>query len=632
MKDQPTDDHAATLGACPFRGTRIGGALGSEPQLDHWWPNRLKAELLNQNAPQSNPLGEAFDYAAAIETLDYQALKEDMRSLLHSSVEWWPSDYDNYGPQMVRMSWHSAGTYRIADGRGGAGQGMQRFAPINSWWDNGNSDKSRRLLLPLKLKYGSRVSWADLMVLAGTVALEDMGLPIQGFAFGREDAYRATYCGPEGWNGERPSDVPAGPREGHPNQMVTRGIRWQGDVKEEYYDLENPLGASHQALIYVDPDGPNDNGDPMDSARDIRETFCRMAMSDEETVALVAGGHAFGKSHGMTPPDEIGPAPEGAPMKAMGMGWQNPKGTGFAQYTMTNGIEGSWTPDPTQWDNSYHENLFKFEWQQTRSPAGSAQWTPVDPDAPKTPDAHVAGQMNPLMMMTSDIAFKVDPKYRAVCEHFLQDFGAFTDAFSKAWHKLIHRDMGPKSRYLGPDIGGDFTWQDPLPPVEHPLVGESEVEELKRMVLATGLKVRELVGAAWAAASTYRDTDKRGGANGGRLRLVPQKDWSVNAPAQLAQVLSTLEGVKAEFDACGAAKISMADLIVLAGSAAVEKAARDGGHDVTVAFVPGRTDANDEMTDPEQIDWLQPVVDVIAPHGSSSCSWSCLIGLHRFGA
>ncbi|WOI57703.1 catalase/peroxidase HPI [Palleronia sp. LCG004] len=612
MKDQPTDDHAATLGACPFRGTRVGGALGSEPQLDHWWPNRLKVELLNQNPVQSNPLGETFDYAAAIETLDYEGLKQDMRALLHSSVEWWPSDYDNYGPQMIRMSWHSAGTYRIADGRGGAGQGMQRFAPINSWWDNGNTDKSRRLLMPLKLKYGSKVSWADLMVLAGTVALEDMGLPIEGFAFGREDAWeadRATYWGPEGWHGKRPGEEPAGPHEGHPDQMVTRGIRWEGDVKEEYYDLENPLGASHQALIYVDPEGPNGNGDPMDSARDIRETFSRMAMNDEETVALVAGGHAFGKSHGMTPPDQIGPAPEGASMQSMGMGWHNPNGTGKGQYTMTNGIEGAWTPDPTRWDNSYLENLFKFEWQQTKSPAGSVQWTPVDPDAPKTPDAHVEGQMNPLMMMTSDIAFKVDPKYRAVCERFLQDFDAFTDAFSKAWHKLIHRDMGPKSRYLGPDVGGDFIWQDPLPEVDHPLVGADDVAELKRMIGALNIPRRELIAAAWAAASTYRDTDKRGGANGGRLRLEPQKDWPVNAPDQLSRVLAALEGVKTEFDERGATKISIADLIVLAGSAAVEDAARDAGHEVNVPFVPGRTDATDEMTDPEQIDWLQPVVD-----------------------
>ena len=612
MKDHFESDHAATQGACPFRGTRVGGALGSEPQLDHWWPNRLKVDLLNQNPPQASPLGHDFDYAAAIETLDYHALKQDVRALLHESIDWWPSDYGHYGPQMVRMSWHSAGTYRIADGRGGAGQGMQRFAPINSWWDNGNTDKSRRLLLPIKLKYGSKISWADLMVLAGTVALEDMGLPIQGFAFGRIDAWeadRATYWGPEGWSGEPVGEAPAGPHEGHPDQMVNRGLRWEGGPKDEHYDLENPLGASHQSLIYVDPEGPNGNGDPMDSARDIRETFSRMAMNDVETVALIAGGHAFGKSHGMTPAEEIGFAPEAAPMSEQGMGWHNPRGTGNAEHTMTNGIEGSWTPTPTEWNNEYLENLFRFEWEKTQSPAGSVQWTPVDPDAPKTPDAHVPGKMNPLMMMTSDIAFKVDPTYRAVCEMFLRDFDRFTEEFSKAWHKLIHRDMGPKSRYLGPDVGGDFIWQDPLPAVDHPLVGEDDVAQLKGAVLATGLPAREFIAAAWAAASTYRDTDKRGGANGGRIRLAPQTGWAVNAPEQLARVLGALEGVKAEFDGRGGARISMADLVVLAGAAALESAARAAGHDVTVPFVPGRTDATAEMTDEEQIEWLQPVVD-----------------------
>ncbi len=605
-------DHAATQGACPFRGTRVGGALGSEPQLDHWWPNRLKVELLNQESPRSNPLGASFDYAAAVEALDYEALKQDIRSFLHSSVDWWPSDYGNYGPQMVRMTWHSAGTYRIADGRGGSAEGMQRFAPINSWWDNGNTDKSRRLLLPIKQKYGAKLSWADLMMLAGTVALEDMGLPIQGFAFGRLDAWeadRGTYWGPEGWFGKRPTEVPADPQEGHPDQMVSRGLRWEGGPKDDHYDLENPLAASHQSLIYVDPEGPNGNGDPMDSARDIRETFSRMAMNDEESVALIAGGHAFGKSHGAVPAKQIGAAPEGAKMSAQGMGWHNPVGSGNAEYTSTNGIEGSWTPNPTQWDNTYLENLFKFEWEQTKSPAGALQWTPTDPDAPKTPDAHIPGQMNPLMMMTSDIAFKVDPKYRAVCEKFLADFDYFTEAFSKAWHKLIHRDLGPTSRWLGPDQGGTFIWQDPTPEVDHPLVDDAQIAELKAMVLATGLPVRELVAAAWASASTYRDSDKRGGANGARVRLAPQKDWDVNAPEQLARVLGALDRVKAEFDGRGATKISIADLIVLAGCAAVEKAAKDGGHDVTVPFVPGRTDASDEWTDAESFDWLQPVID-----------------------
>ncbi|ETX29070.1 catalase/peroxidase HPI [Roseivivax isoporae] len=605
-------DHAATQGACPFRGTRIGGALGSEPQLDHWWPNRLKVELLHQDPPQSNPLGADFDYAEAVASLDYEALKADIRSFLHTSVEWWPSDYGHYGPQMNRMTWHSAGTYRIADGRGGSSEGLQRFAPINSWWDNGNTDKSRRLLLPIKLKYGSRVSWSDLMMLAGTVALEDMGLPIQGFAFGREDAWeadRATYWGPEGWNGKRPTEAPAHPQEGRPEQMVNRGLRWEGDVKDDHYDLENPLAASHQSLIYVDPEGPNGNGDPMDAARDIRETFARMAMNDEETVALVAGGHAFGKSHGAVPADQIGGAPEVAKMSEMGFGWANPVGTGNAEYTSTNGIEGSWTPNPTRWDNDYLTNLFKFEWEQTRSPAGSLQWTPKDPDAPKTPDAHVPGQMNNLMMMTTDLAFKVDPEYRKICEKFLADFDYFTEAFSKAWHKLIHRDLGPTSRWLGPDQGGTFIWQDPVPEVDHPLVDDAQVADLKRKVLDTGLPVRELVAAAWASASTYRDSDKRGGANGARVQIAPQRGWDVNNPAQLDRVLRTLEGIKAEFDAQGATKISMADLIVLAGCAGVEKAARDGGHEVTVPFVPGRTDATAEWTDEESFEWLKPVVD-----------------------
>ncbi len=610
MKDN--GEHAATQGACPFRGTRIGGALGSEPQLNHWWPNRLKVELLHQDPPQASPLSESFDYRKAVESLDHEQLKNDMRELLRTSVEWWPADYGYYGPQMVRMSWHSAGTYRIADGRGGSGEGMQRFAPINSWWDNGNTDKSRRLLLPLKQKYGSKLSWADLMMLAGTIAMEEMGLPLQGFAFGREDAWepdRATYWGPEGWNGKHPDEAPSGPKDGHPNEMVTRTLRWEGDPKDDHYDLENPLAASHQALIYVDPEGPNGNGDPMDAARDIRETFSRMAMNDEETVALIAGGHAFGKSHGMTAPDEIGPAPEGAPIQAMGMGWQNPKDTGFAQYTMTNGIEGAWTPNPIRWDNTYLENLFKFEWEKTTSPAGALQWQPVDPDAPTTPDAHVDGQMNHLMMMTTDIAFKVDPEYRKICEHFLDDFDYFTEAFSKAWHKLIHRDMGPKARYAGPDIGGDYIWQDPVPDVDHPLVGEADLDELKRMVLDTDLSVRDLIATAWASASTYRNSDKRGGGNGARLRLAPMKDWPVNNPEMLSRVLPKLEQVKSEFDDRGETKISMADLIVLAGAAGVEKAAKAAGHDVTVPFVPGRTDATDEMTDPEQIDFLQPVSD-----------------------
>lgn len=608
------NEHAATTSeACPFRGTRIGGSLGSEPQLDHWWPNRLKVELLHQDPPQANPFGDEYDYAAEFARLDLDEVKRDITSFLTTSVPWWPSDYHNYGPQMVRMAWHSAGTYRIADGRGGAGQAMQRFAPINSWWDNGNTDKSRRLLWPIKQKYGRALSWADLMILTGNCALEVMGFPTLGFGGGRRDAWepdRATYWGPEGWNGKPvPDGNSAGPQEGHPDQMVTRSLRWKGSVDEEYYDLENPLAATNQALIYVDPEGPNGNGVPIDSARDIRETFSRMAMNDEETVALIAGGHAFGKSHGMVDSTKIGPAPEGAPMSAMGLGWQNPEGTGFAEYTMTNGIEGSWTPDPTRWDNSYLENLFAFDWEQTTSPSGAVQWQPTDPNAPKTPDAHVDGTMHTLMMMTSDIALKVDPDYRAICEKFLDDFDAFTEAFSKAWFKLTHRDMGPKSRYLGPDVPDeDFDWQDPIPPAGYQQIDPSDIASLRDRIAATDLAVGDLVSVAWAAASTYRDSDKRGGANGARIALAPQKDWTVNDPARVAEVIAVLREIKSGFDTV-AKRVSLADLVVLAGCVGVEVAAANAGLDISVPFVAGRRDTTQELTDVEQFDWLRPVSD-----------------------
>jgi len=597
---------AADMGACPFRGTRVEGAIGSEPQLEHWWPNRLRVELLNRNAFQSDPL-KGFDYAEAFSVLDLPAVKTDLKALLISSVDWWPSDYGNYGPQMIRMAWHSAGTYRIADGRGGAGGAMQRFAPINSWWDNGNTDKSRRLLWPIKQKYGAALGWADLIILAGNVALEEMGFDTFGFAGGRVDAWeadRSTYWGPEGWQGDE--------RKGHPEEMVNLDKRWQGDPKQEHWDLENPVAASHQALIYVNPEGPDGNGDPMDSAREIRESFARMAMNDEETVALIAGGHAFGKSHGMVASDRIGTAPEGAAMQEMGLGWHNPEGTGNAQFTMTNGIEGSWTPNPTRWDNDYLINLFRFEWRRTESPAGSLQWTPVDADAPKTPDAHIDGQRNELMMMTSDIALKVDPAYRSVCERFLNDFDYFGDAFARAWYKLTHRDMGPKDRYLGPEVPTvALPWQDPIPPVDHELVNREDVAELKRRILDAGLSVPALVSAAWASASTYRDSDKRGGANGARVRLAPQRDWAVNRPVQLAETLAGLERVRSAFNEARSdgKKISMADLIVLGGVAAIEKAAADAGVEVCVPFVPGRMDTTEELTDGESFEWLRPVVD-----------------------
>ncbi len=592
-------------GKCPFGGDRVGGAFGKPPTLENWYPNRLRVELLHQNGLSADPLGADFDYAAAFAKLDFESLKRDIKQFMTTSVPWWPSDYGNYGPQMIRMAWHAAGTYRIADGRGGAGTAAQRFAPISSWWDNGNTDKSRRLLQPIKHKYGNGLSWGDLMILTGNCALEIMGFPTYGFGGGRLDAWEAdnaTYWGPEIWD---PKDVHSF------DSMVTRDKRWRGKNGEADYDLENPLAASHQSLIYVNPEGPYASGDPMGSARDIRVTFTRMAMNDEETVALIAGGHAFGKSHGMVAASEVGPPPEIAPMEAMGLGWHNPKGPGFAQYTMTNGIEGSWTPNPTQWDNSYLENLFKFQWEQTRSPAGALQWKATDPNAPKTPDAHVKGQMNPLMMMTSDIALTVDPEYRKVCEKFLGDFEAFTQAFSKAWYKLTHRDMGPKHRYLGPEvtIEDGLLWQDPLPPRTYELVGEAEVAALKQTILASGLSVSDLAFTAFSAAATYRDSDKRGGANGGRLALAPQKDWPVNRRA--APVVAKLLSVMSDFNdkQSSGKKISLADLIVLGGCVAIEKAAKDAGVDAPVPFTPGRVDTTQKLTDIEMFEWLKPIVD-----------------------
>jgi catalase-peroxidase len=606
MKNDKTDTHSYHMeGKCPFGGDRVGGASGTPPALSDWYPDRLKVELLHHNGPQANPLGEDFSYAEAFNKIDLEALKNDIKAFLTSSVAWWPSDYGHYGPQMIRMAWHAAGTYRIADGRGGAGEALQRFAPISSWWDNGNTDKSRRLLWPIKQKYGSALSWADLMVLTGNCALEAMGFPTYGFGGGRRDAWEAdtsTYWGPEVWDSQPASSF---------DSMVMRDKRWRGRNGDADYDLENPLAASHQALIYVNAEGPYANGDPMGSAHDIRITFSRMAMNNEETVALIAGGHAFGKSHGMVSAKQIGPPPEIAPIEAMGLGWQNPQGTGFAEHTMTNGIEGSWTPNPTRWDNSYLENLFKFEWEQTKSPAGALQWTPVDSNAPKTPDAHIAGQMNPLMMMTSDIALKVDPAYRAVCEKFLNDFDAFTQAFSKAWYKLTHRDMGPRERYLGAEkrIENDLLWQDPIPPCDHAVVSEEDVAALKRSIMATGVSVSDLVFTAFSAAVTFRSSDKRGGANGGRLALSPQKDWAVNQ--RTVQVVAALRGVMQEFNGRQSDNtwVSLADLIVLGGCTAIEKAASDAGVQVSVPFVPGRRDTTQELTDIEMFGWLKPVVD-----------------------
>ncbi|WP_235515544.1 catalase/peroxidase HPI [Curtobacterium sp. Leaf183] len=590
-------------GALPAGGDHQGGTFGQSPTLSDWYPQRLRVELLHRNGIDADPLGADFDYAAAFATIDLDALKADIKQLLTTSVDWWPADYGNYGPQMIRMAWHAAGTYRIADGRGGAGTAMQRFAPIGSWWDNGNTDKSRRLLQPIKHRYGNALSWADLMVLTGNCSLELMGLPTYGFGGGRLDAWEpddGTWWGPEVWN----------PHEAHQgDDMVTRDERWTGQNGDADYDLQSPLAASHQALIYVNPEGPYANGDPMGSARDIRITFSRMAMNDEETVALIAGGHAFGKSHGQVPASDIGPSPETAPIESMGLGWHNPVGTGNAEYTSTNGIEGSWTPNPTQWDNAYLENLFAYDFEQTKSPAGALQWTPTDPAAPKTPDAHVPGQMNPLMMMTSDIALKVDPAYREVCERFLADFDLFTTAFSKAWYKLTHRDMGPKHRYLGPEvtIADDLLWQDPLPEAEGAPLDDADVQALKQAVLASGQSVSDLVFTAFSAASTYRDSDKRGGANGGRIALSPQKDWAVNR--RTVPVVEALRGVQADFARTSNKHVSLADLVVLAGCAAVEQAARAAGSDTTVPFTPGRVDTTQELTDIEMFEWLRPVAD-----------------------
>ncbi|GAA2751739.1 catalase/peroxidase HPI [Amnibacterium kyonggiense] len=594
----------------PAGGDRLGGTFGQSPSLEAWYPQRLRVELLHRNGLDADPLGADFDYAAEFAKIDLEALKADIKRLLTTSVDWWPADYGNYGPQMVRMAWHAAGTYRIADGRGGAGTAMQRFAPISSWWDNGNTDKSRRLLQPIKHRYGAALSWADLMVLTGNCALELMGLRTYGFAGGRLDAWEpdeGTWWGPEVWN---PHDVHSS------DDMVQRDQRWHGKNGDAGYDLQSPLAASHQALIYVNPEGPYANGDPLGSARDIRTTFTRMAMNDEETVALIAGGHAFGKSHGQVKADRIGPPPEIAPIEAMGLGWHNPEGSGNGRHTMTNGIEGSWTPNPLRWDNTYLENLFAYDYEQTRSPAGALQWTPTDPDAPRTPDAHVPGVSHPLMMMTSDIALKVDPEYRKVCEKFLADFDTFTLAFSKAWYKLTHRDMGPRFRYLGPEatIEDDLLWQDPLPEADGAPIDGDDVEALKRTILATGLSVSDLAFTAFSAASTYRDSDKRGGANGGRLALAPQRDWAVNR--RTVPVVDALRRVKADFDgsAAGGKRVSLADLIVLGGCAAVEQAARDAGVPTAVPFTPGRVDTTQELTDVEMFEWLRPVADGFRNH------------------
>lgn len=581
----------ADQGKCPFNHAAGGGT-----QNDDWWPNRLNLKILNQHTEKSNPMDQDFDYAEEFKSLDLDAVKKDLIALMSDSQDWWPADYGHYGPFMIRMAWHSAGTYRVADGRGGAGTGTQRFAPLNSWPDNGNLDKARRLLWPIKKKYGRKLSWADLYILAGNCAIESMGLKPFGFAGGREDVWEPEediYWGAEGeWLATSDKS----------------NSRYSGDR-----DLENPLAAVQMGLIYVNPEGPDGNPDPLASARDIRETFARMAMNDYETVALTAGGHTFGKAHGAGDPDKVGPEPEAAPMEEMGFGWKNSHGKGLGRDTTTSGLEGAWTPTPTTWDMSYFDVLFGYEWELTKSPAGANQWQPKGlADKDHAPDAEDASKKVNIMMSTADMAMKEDPEYRKISEHFHKNPAEFADAFARAWFKLTHRDMGPKDRYLGPDVPKeDLIWQDPVPAVDHELVDDKDIADLKAKLLASGLSVSELVKTAWASASTFRQSDMRGGANGARVRLAPQKDWKVNEPAKLSTALDAIEKVQADFNSSqsGNKKISLADAIVLAGCAAVEKAANDAGHKITVPFTPGRTDATDEQTDADSFEWLEPMVD-----------------------
>jgi catalase-peroxidase len=554
-----------------------------------WWPNQPDLSVLHQHSPRANPLGEDFDYAAAFATLDVDTLERDVRELMTASQDFWPADYGHYGPLFIRMSWHAAGTYRIADGRGGGGSGAQRFAPLNSWPDNANLDKARRLLWPVKQKYGLAISWADLLVLAGNVALESMGFTTFGFGYGREDIWEAdeVFWGPEDtWLGDE---------------------RYSGDR-----ELSGPFGAVQMGLIYVNPEGPNGNPDPLASARDIRETFARMAMNDEETVALIAGGHTFGKCHGAGDPDLVGPEPEGCPVQHQGIGWESSFGTGKGTDAITSGLEGAWTPTPTTWDNTYFETLFGYEWELTTSPAGAHQWKPKDgAGADAVPDAQDPSIRHAPMMLTSDLALRMDPIYEPISRRFLEHPDELADAFAKAWYKLLHRDMGPVSRFLGPRVPEPQLWQDPVPAVDHQLVDDGQIASIKERLLGSGLSTAQLVRTAWASAASFRGTDKRGGANGARLRLAPQKDWEVNEPGELATVLATLEALHRDVNESlpSGTAISLADLIVLGGTAAVEQAARAGGHDVTVAFHPGRTDATQEQTDTESFSVLEPTAD-----------------------
>lgn len=578
------DKDIAKVGKCPVMHGGATSHKTSGTTNRDWWPNQLQLNILHQHDRKSNPMGEDFNYNEEFKKLDYDALKQDLHDLMTTSQDWWPADYGHYGPLFIRMAWHSAGTYRIGDGRGGGGTGSQRFAPLNSWPDNGNLDKARRLLWPIKQKYGNKISWADLMLLAGNVAIESMGGKTVGFGAGRPDIWHPeedTYWGVESeWLGDK---------------------RYSGDR-----ELENPLAAVQMGLIYVNPEGPNGKPDPLAAARDIRETFARMGMNDEETVALIAGGHTFGKAHGAGDAALVGPEPEAAPIEEMGLGWKNAHGRGRGRDTITSGLEGAWTANPTQWDNGYFDLLFGYEWWLTKSPAGAYQWLAVDPaEKDLAPDAEDSSVKVPTMMLTTDIALRHDPAYEKISRRFHQNPEEFADAFARAWFKLLHRDMGPKSRYIGPEVPeDDFVWQDPVPKVDYELSDE-EAEKIKELILDSGLTISDLVTTAWASASTFRGSDFRGGANGARILLAPQKDWEVNQPEQLSKVLNALEDIQSHLDQ----KVSLADLIVLGGSAAIEKAARNAGFDVTVPFAPGRGDATEEQTDAEGFAVLEPVAD-----------------------
>jgi catalase-peroxidase len=583
-----------TEAKCPFSAKTHSGQSNRD-----WWPNQLNLKVLHQNPPARDPMGETFDYAAEFQTLDLDALKKDIEQVMTTSQDWWPADFGHYGPLFIRMAWHSAGTYRIRDGRGGAGDGEQRFAPLNSWPDNGNLDKARRLLWPVKKKYGKKISWADLMVFAGNCALESMGFKTFGFGGGREDVWE-------------PAEINWGTED-----TWLADARYSGDRQ-----LANPFGAVQMGLIYVNPEGPNGKPDPIAAARDIRETFSRMAMNDEETVALIAGGHTFGKTHGAGPATHVGPEPEAAPLEAQGLGWSSSYNTGKGAHAITSGLEVTWTKTPTKWSNDFFSHLFEYEWELTKSPAGAHQWTPKNgAGAGTVPDAHDPSTRRAPSMLTTDLALRFDPAYEKISRRFYQNPQAFADAFAKAWFKLTHRDMGPRPRYLGALVPAEpQIWQDPVPPVDHELIGAPEIATLKGQILASGLSTAQLISTAWASAATFRGTDKRGGANGARIRLAPQKDWAVNNPPELAKVLQTLAGIQQAFNdaqAGGKKRVSLADLIVLGGAAAVEQAAKKAGYDVQVHFRPGRTDASQEQTDVESFAVLEPTTDGFRNYNSN---------------